>query len=709
MQTPSRLVSICLIGLLLAAAACSSGSPSTETPPPHDASVDTAAQHHPDAAPTPDATDATDASPPPDVFVPARMPGQRTPLSASCDAVDGTRCLLPWPSNTFTVADSTTGTGLRLAVAQQGIIASDNPTSINRADGFSRVSPILTGFAGTLDKTTLGDLTTGSVRLIVEQPGETFGQIVSLKFDTVAGNSTTTPESLLVAYPRAPLAPATDYAVVVMNSAHFTDGTALTPDREAQVALGLAAPETSSEGALYAYDAPARAAMKAAGIDPTEAVRVWDFTTRSLLDPTTDLVAMSAAERAAFDSSPAASLGANGDAGTSLDAGADGGTGIGIVFDSITTAPTGSVLTAITGRITGVPSYLTPTGALSRDAAGGPTVAGVHDVLFRAAIPVGTGSYRIVMYGHGLGGAYDETSFDQEITTNGAVKVGTPFMGWTESSIGNTFALFADILSGSEIATDELTQSLADTRLVQHALGGSLGRLLGASTINGVANPAAGRYPNTDQPIWAGGSLGGTMGFVYTAAEPAITAGVLNVPGGAWSQFVTYSEIFQLVRIIMTSNYPDPIDVQLGVTMSQLNFDPVDGTAWYDAVGDHFPILLEQESIGDPVLPNIGNEMVAAASHADQVGVVLNPIVGCTDVQMVANHSAMTQFKVPSSVTDDLQIHGFAAGTTPAGIAAQQQIVAFIASVWAGAPVITIPPECVTNTPANSCDFSASP
>src|ERR1700677_3599390 len=68
----------------------------------------------------------SDAHSLPDGFVTVRAPGQRTPLSAACDPVDTTRCLLPWPSNTFTVVDTTTPTGLRLNVAQQGIATVDN-------------------------------------------------------------------------------------------------------------------------------------------------------------------------------------------------------------------------------------------------------------------------------------------------------------------------------------------------------------------------------------------------------------------------------------------------------------------------------------------------------------------------------------------------------------------------------------------------------
>lgn len=638
----------------------------------------------------------------PDVFVPDRPAGSRTPLSASCDPVDGIRCLLPWPSNTFTVADPTTATGLRVAVTDAGLGATDDPSSINRADGFSRVTPIQTGFTGTLDATSFGDLTTGGVRLIVEQPGPSFGQIVPLRFATVTNGDASNPESLLVAYPRLPLAPATDYAVVVLDTIHRTDGKPLAADRNAEVALGRTPPRTPYEGALYAYDAPARAAMAKAQIDPAHAVRVWDFTTRSLTEPTSDLQAMEAVEIAAFD----AASGNRVDAGGGDAARPDGGGAVGVIVDSVSTAADGTVAIAVLGRITGVPSFLSASGSLSRSASGAPVAVGVHDVPFRAAIPTGTGNYHIVMYGHGTGGTYDETSFDQEITGGGAMKVGVQFMGWTASTIVDTFGLFTSILKGSDISTSALTQSLADATVVQHALGSALGDLLAAPTLAGTANPATGRRPDPSQPVWAGGSLGGTMGFVYSAAEPSITAAVLNVPGAAWSHFVTGSTLFAIVKVIMMNNYPTDIDRWLAVATSQLNFDPIDGANWYDAVGGHHPILLEQESIGDPVLPNIGNEMVAAASQADQVGVILTPIVNASEVSQAIGHSGMTQFKVPSSVTAPLSIHGFAAGSSTAGIAAQQQIQAFIASVWANAPLIAVPPECMSNTPANSCDFS---
>lgn len=523
-----------------------------------------------------------------------------------------------------------------------------------------------------------------------------------LRFDVVTNGKTESPESLVVAYPRVPLEPATDYAVVVTDSIHYTDGTPLSADRLGRVALGLTSPATTAEAALYAYDAPARAAMKAAGLDPAHAVRVWDFTTRSLTEPTEDVDTLRAAELAAFEAR------FPGDAGAPVDGGIATDSGVGIALDSLTADAGGTVAVAVIGRITGVPNFLNDAGSLSRDEAGSPTAVGVHDVPFRVAIPVGAGDYNVVMYGHGTGGTYDEDTFDQEVTANGAAKVGTQFIGWTSTTIVDTFALFTKMLAGADIASAGLVQSVSDAMVVQRALGTALRDALARPTIAGATNPATGRRPDLSAPVWAGGSLGGTMGFVYSSAEPTIQAGVLNVPGAAWTQFVWYSEMFNYVRVFMQENYPTQIDQALALATAQNDFDRVDGAVWFDATGaTRHPLLLEQESIGDPVLPNIGNEMVASASHAVQVGVVLNHIPACSHVTVAKGETGMTQFKVPSSVTDPLQIHGFAAGTTPAGIAAQQQIQAFIGSVWKGAPVIAVPPECVSNTPPDSCDFSS--
>ena len=87
---------------------------------------------------------------------PDRQPGARAPLSSTCDPIDPSRCALPWPSNTFTVADASTKTGLKLAIDRRALLGGEDVSFLNVADGFSRMSPMMTAFPGALSQDSLG-------------------------------------------------------------------------------------------------------------------------------------------------------------------------------------------------------------------------------------------------------------------------------------------------------------------------------------------------------------------------------------------------------------------------------------------------------------------------------------------------------------------------------------------------------------------------
>ena len=81
-----------------------------------------------------------------------RAVGDRTPLSAACSPFDDDRCVVPWPSNTFTIADESTATGLRVQLDVTPINPNDaGDVRMSEADGFSRVSSLAVLFEGTLD------------------------------------------------------------------------------------------------------------------------------------------------------------------------------------------------------------------------------------------------------------------------------------------------------------------------------------------------------------------------------------------------------------------------------------------------------------------------------------------------------------------------------------------------------------------------------
>lgn len=621
---------------------------------------------------------------------PDRPAATRAPLSAACDPIDASRCALPWPSNTFTVADSATATGLRVAITSTLHVASDDPRELNRSDGFSRVSPVMTLVQGTVDPAMLGD-GTGPVRVYAVRDGALTP--VPLRFRIIAGPSTT-PESLVIAYPRAPMAPATDHIAVVLDSLPTAENTPLAASPLVRAALGLAAPATDEQARYRAYHAPTRALLQRAGVDLAHVARVWDFTTRSREQPTRTLLAMRERLFRAVDAGE-----------------------VGVALERVRVVTTGAGALEVVGHLTGVPDFLDADGRIVRDAAGGPVPAdgaeGVHEVPFRVLVPRGTGDYRVAMWGHGMGGDVTDTSFDAEITGAGAAKVNLRFAGYYNDTVIPSFARFGNMLKGAELSTAGLLQSVADGAVIFRALVGSgddtarqapLGRVLAAPMVMGMTNPAAGRYPRAAGAIWTGGSLGGTMGLVFMRSEPRMTAAVLNVPGAGWSHYLTQSNLYAVARLVLNTNYRNDIDIHVVVGMAQNNFDDADGAVWDGATPDR-PMLL-QESIGDPVLPNIGSELAAASVGASHVGAVLTAVRGVEPMTEVVNGSALTQFRVPMGVTQPLDVHGFAARDTQAGVAAREQIESFIRSVWEGRARITLPATCARNTPAGSCDFS---
>lgn len=604
---------------------------------------------------------------------PERAPGERAPLTAACDDIDPLRCLLPWPSNTFARADPESPTGLRVAVETGSVARDDDPSTINLADGFSRVSPVMTGFSSAL-----GD-PDGAIRLILAQHDHPrAGETVPLRLRVVEDRG---PESLLVAYPLEPLEANADYVAVVLDQLTTAEGEPLEPSRSILVALGLVEPADEAEARLAAYHGPTRAALDAAGIGAESVVVVWDFTTRTAADPRRWLEHMRACSEAAVESGE-----------------------VRVVIDQVEAPGAENAVAVVEGRLIGLPRYCDDAG-LVLDESALPRSAGEGEAPFRVVIPQGEGDYPVVMYGHGTGGSFHDSSFDEVLAGLGLAKVGLHLYGWTEDEVPETFLGFQQWLRGTFRSTSRLLQALADGMAIQRALSGALGEALAAETLGGQPNPAAGRRPETDRVLWTGGSLGGVMGLVYAGAQPELEAGVLNVPGAAWTHWMPDSFDWNLLEVLFGSASGGPIDMVRAASVAQINWDPVDGASWTDVWAERSAPLLIQESMGDPILPNAGSEMVAVSVGAAQVGVVLEPISGLEARDVVVGGSGITQFRVPDG-SEPLEIHGFGARGSPAGVAAREQITAFLRSVLAGEPRIEAPTACTEGTADGSCDFS---
>ena len=607
-----------------------------------------------------------------------RAPGERAPLTASCDAQDPLRCHLPWPSSRFTKLDETTTTGLRLAVNEFELPIEDNPTFLNLSDGFSRIGGLATGFEGTLDPGSLE----GSMLLFVAQPGHAeYGASWPLRLELREGGSSSSPEALVIGRPLRALPANADHVAVLLDSLTDADGGGLPVERDTLLALGLEEPTDADEAALVAYHAPTRSLLAEQGISSVRVLRIWDFTTRSQLDATRRGRALQEAATEAGAAGPDVSI------------------------DSVEWRDD-ELLAVVLGTLQGLPYFRTVEDNLALGEDGMPVQQGTHDVPFRVCIPVGSGDWPVALYGHGTGGQLEDDAFDEALAAEGFGKVNLRFTGWTGDEVMETFTGLGYFLQGSARSTAGLLQALSDGMAVSAALDSTLGDALAAETLGGEPNPAAGRRPDVSEPIWVGGSLGGTMGAVVSAAHPDIRYGVLNVPGAGWTHMIPDSHTWEeFLRLILGASYDDPIDEQLAMVMGQGAWDDVDGAAWIEAAAEKESVFLLQESMGDPILRNICTEILAGSLGATQIDPSLEEIVDLEHSDgPVMGATAIEQFRVPDTGAYD--VHGFAARDTLAGDAALEQILEFMSSALAGEPSISHPEGCSGVTEDGSCDFT---
>lgn len=610
-----------------------------------------------------------------------RDPGDRVPLSSVCDPLDGHRCHLPWPSNAFTVVDETSATGLRLAVDTSAVVVQDRPDYLNIADGFSRITGVAAGFnqaidAGALSWDPADSLSPQSVVQVINiTPGHPgYGERAAYRTEQHVDQGIDNASTLLVGRPVEVLAPGADYAFVVL------DDIGASATGEVRVALGLDPASGRDQAELAAHYAPTAAAIAEAGVDLERVARFSEFTTRSHDDATRRLRHMIAV----MD-----------------DALAD----LAVELDSVTPQAAEEVEHIVRGRLTGAPSFLDAAGRLVLDDDGLPTVTGTTSIEFRTTVPAGDGDYPLVLYGHGTGGDVTDDAFDRELAAKNIAKLNLRWDGWTGDDFLATLLGFNTFLEGSERSTAGLMQAAAGGTVLLSSLDGVLGDALAADLIDGQPNPAAGRRPLTDDVPWVGGSMGGTMGAVLVSADPRLRTAVLNVPGAGWSHMVPYSLLYEMgMNGVLETTYGSQVDVHLALVMGQGSWDDVDGAVWADEALDSGGALLMQQAMGDPVLPNLGTELLANALHAVQLDPTLSDIHGLEHAPgAVTDGAALTQFRVPD--TGPYDVHGFAARNTPAGDAALGQITRFLLSAWEGSPRMEHPVGCSV-TADGSCDFS---
>jgi hypothetical protein len=116
---------------------------------------------------------------------------------------------------------------------------------------------------------------------------------------------------------------------------------------------------------------------------------------------------------------------------------------------------------------------------------------------------------------------------------------------------------------------------------------------------------------DTKKLYYFGISEGGCQGVTTLALSPDIERGALNVPCGFWSRFFWRSSDFYYPRKVLSFFYPDKIEQQELIALSQLLWDYTD-PATYAPHLIHDPLpgskqkqILYQEGINDASVPNL--------------------------------------------------------------------------------------------------------
>jgi hypothetical protein len=537
-------------------------------------------------------------------LAPAGSLGAGPPVSP-CDATDDRACLLPFPSDTFTVADATTATGRRVAIPASAVPQNVNGDPVdmsdwNRADGFSPGSAVMALVPGVdLDRTGAAPITDiarsleddAPIVLLDADTGERTPYFAELDSHAPPGE-----DPLLIVRPARNFTEGHRYVVALRNML-TTTGASVAPDdtfRQLRDGGPLTDPFATEQSPRYDR---LFADLQSAGIERADLFLAWDFTVAS---------AQSLAGRVLHMRDDA--YAALGNGVPTFD--------IGSVEEA--TDPADPVARHIAGTFE-VPSYLTGTGAtgsrLNLGPDGLPVRNGTFTARFLCNVPrsaVDRGSARAVVYGHGLlGGAEEINGFGAFADQDDILFCATDEIGMAAEDIPTALALSQDISKFPTMA-DRLQQALLNEQFLARLLKDPRGF---------ASDPAfqrdGGSVHTTGEVFYNGNSQGGILGGAATAISTEWTRAVLGVPGMNYSTLLDRSVDFDPFGELQLAAYPDAVDRQLGISLIQmlwdrgesdgyaahLTDDPLPGTPAHE--------VLMIEAFGDHQVSNIATETMA--------------------------------------------------------------------------------------------------
>jgi hypothetical protein len=534
-----------------------------------------------------------------------------------CDPLDPRHCLLPFPSDFFTVQDGSTDTGLRVNIQTASAIRNAKGVNVdttewNRNDGWSPGAQIAT-FVDGIDLEATGLVSVANIggSLVEDSP------VVVLDVETgervpywteLDATVSSPANAVLYIRPARQLREGHRHVVALRNLKNAAGETITAGDvfRAYRDDLISNVPEVE---ARRAHMEQVLGELDDAGVARNDLFLAWDFTVSSERDLSERLLHI------------------RDDGFARL-----GGASPAFTVTSVEENPNDELARRVDGTFE-VPNYLTGTGApgsrfnyagAALPQANGTFIADFTCIVPKAALGDGTtpAPARPSLYGHGLLGSQDEVTAGnvrRMANEHDFVFCATKWIGMSEEDIANAVKTLGDISFFPTVA-DRLQQGVLNTLV--------LGRLMIHE--NGlVSHPAFAGLIDRSHLYYDGNSQGGIMGGVTTAVAQDFTRAVLGVPAMNYSILLQRSVDWDTYRQVFDPAYPDEIERGLGLSLIQMLWDrgEADGYAQH-ITDDPLPgtpahTVLMHVAFGDhqvsPDGANIQARTIGARIHAPTV------------------------------------------------------------------------------------------
>ena len=515
------------------------------------------------------------------LIIPTSAQAQGAKPSKRCDFTDPSVCLYPWPNDLFTKRDKGSATGRRLDLKLASMPRNKtgtpiNPSDMNRADGFSPGSMLLTKVPG-LDSLPaaqrsglppIGDLSRSFAKrspVVVINARTLRRHLIWAEIDS---NPQRPRDRVLIIRPGKNFKEGERYIVALRNLKRANGKEIKAGARFRLYRDGIVSRKPLIEGRRAHFESLFRR-LKKADIPRRSLYLAWDFTVASR---------QSLAGRALHIRDQAFRGLGDTDLSDLTVQGRSPAFTVDLVQDR-TLAEDDRIARRIEGTIT-APCFLTnacqPGGRFAFDKRGLPKQRGTTTFRYfcnipRSALdPAAPPQARPALYGHGLLGnptEFDAGNVKSMSNEHNFVFCATAWAGFANEDLGNIVAILADLSKFNTVA-DRMQQGFVQQLLLGRALIHPQGL-----TSNPAFQKNGQSVIDTRRLFFDGNSQGGIMGGALTALAPDWDRAVLGVPGMNYSTLLQRSVDFDDYAPILYGGYPNELERQLWLAQIQLLWD----------------------------------------------------------------------------------------------------------------------------------------